>query len=115
MIIKHRSITFASVLVAILIAVQISPAATINNWQTSTGGSWNTAANWAAHVPTSNEDATIATAAATSSPATVTLDANQTTYGLTLDPGAGNAIHVDPGAVPTNTLTLLSNDSSVDG
>jgi autotransporter-associated beta strand protein len=112
---SHHSIASALFLIAVACITKNSSAAVINNWQTSTGGSWNTAANWAAHVPTNNEDATIATAAATSSPATVTLDANQSTYGLTLDPGGGNAIHVDPGAVSTNTLSLLSNDSSVDG
>jgi autotransporter-associated beta strand protein len=112
---SHHSFATASVLIAIAFITSVSSAAVTNSWQTSTGGSWNTAANWAAHLPTSTEDATIATAAAASSPATVTLDANQTAYGLTLDPGGGKAIHVDPGAVSTNTLSLLSNDSSVDG
>jgi autotransporter-associated beta strand protein len=90
---------------------------TVDNWNVSGGGSWNTPGNWSTgSVPTIAEDASIGSiATSVTSPATITLDANQTAYGLTLDPGAGKSIRIIPGSSSTNTLTLLSTDTAPDG
>src|SRR5262245_10420063 len=94
----RRSLCVVCLLLA-LAEASLGYAATINAWHTVTGGSWNSGSNWKnGNVPTAIEDASIGSAASTVSPGTVTLDANQAAYGLTLDPGAGKAIHVDAGA-----------------
>jgi autotransporter-associated beta strand protein len=97
-------------------ALAVTP--TVNGWDLPEGGSWNSVVNWEnGHTPTILEDATIGQPATQpSSPASVTLDANQTAYGLTLDPGSGKTIHVNSGAALTNSLTLLSADpATADG
>src|SRR4051812_2251882 len=66
-------------------------AATVDNWNVNSGGSWNTGANWSTgSIPTIADDAVIGPVATSlSSPASITLNANQTAYGLTLNPGPG--------------------------
>ncbi len=92
-------------------------AATVDSWNLNTGGSWNTGANWSTgSIPTIADDASIgAIAVSITSPALVSLDANQTAYGLTLDPGPAKAIYVDRGQIGENRLTLLSTDTVADG
>jgi fibronectin-binding autotransporter adhesin len=91
-------------------------AATINLWHVGTGENWNTGQNWGTgSIPTLGEDAYFGTIASSASPASVTLNASQTAYGLTLDPGAGKAVHIDPGTGSGNTLSLLSTDTAPDG
>src|SRR5262249_24320320 len=100
-----------------MFSLRASQAAIPNDWITAAGGSWNTGSNWKpGHPPTANEDASILQiATSTSSPVSVTLDANQTAYGLTLSPAGGKAIHIDTGSSSNNTLTLLSTDATTDG
>jgi autotransporter-associated beta strand protein len=91
-------------------------AATADNWSVNTGGSWNIGANWSTgSIPTIADDATIGSIATSiTSPASISLDANQTAYGLTLDPGPAKAIFVDRGTGESK-LTLLSTDTTPDG
>jgi autotransporter-associated beta strand protein len=112
----------ARVLAAVCVVATIalckwSRAATVDNWNVHSGGSWNTGANWSTgSIPTIAEDATIGSiATSVTSPASITLDATQTAYGLTLDPGPGKSIHVDPGAIANKGLNLLSTDTAPDG
>src|SRR4051812_20336721 len=65
-----------------------SAASTVNSWNIVGGGSWSTVANWSAgHIPNSQEDATIGSIPTSlATPVSIPLDANQTAYGLTLDP-----------------------------
>lgn len=92
-----------------------SQAATIDAWNIHSGGSWNIGANWSTgSIPTVAEDATIGpVATSVSSPASIALDALQTAYGLTLDPGPGKSIRLGTNA--DHKLTLLSSDSAPDG
>ncbi len=96
---------------------QTASASTLNGWNVSGGGVWGSTLNWnTGHIPTSQEDATVGSIATSlTSPVTVTLDANRTAYGLTLDPGAGKAIHIDSGGQSTISLALASTDTSPDG
>ena len=96
---------------------QIGIATTPNNWNTVGGGSWTASANWnLGHSPTTQEAAVIgATATSASTPVSITLDGNQTTYAVRMDATGGRAATIDPGAVSTNTLTLLSTDQTNDG
>jgi len=118
----RRSLSSAGLAVFACLLVQLcclraSQAATPSEWETAGGGSWNVGSNWKpGHAPTASEDASIGqNATSTGSPGSVTLDANQTAYGLTLSPGGGKAIHIDPGSSSNNTLTLLSADATTDG
>jgi autotransporter-associated beta strand protein len=92
-----------------------SQAATVDAWNVHSGGSWNIGANWSTgNKPTIAEDATIGPiATSATSPASIALDALQTAYGLTLDPGPGKSIRL--GVNADDKLTLLSSDSAPDG
>src|SRR5436190_20946935 len=102
--------------VAIFGTYERSQSATIDNWNVNSGGNWNSGANWSTgSIPTIADDAIIGSiATSVTSPASITLDAVQTAYGLTLDPGPGKSIHVDQGGSAGNKLTLLSTDTSPD-
>jgi autotransporter-associated beta strand protein len=97
-------------------ACQPAMAATVDNWSINSGGSWNVGTNWSTgSIPTMAEDAMIGSiATSVASPASITLDAVQTAYGLTLNPGEGKSIHVNPGG-SDGRLKLLSNDTAPDG
>jgi autotransporter-associated beta strand protein len=103
--------------VAIFGTYERSQSATIDNWNVNSGGSWNTGANWSTgSIPTIAEDATIGSSATSLiSPASITLDGNQTAYGLTLNPGPGKSVHLDRGTNDNSKLTLLSTDTAPDG
>jgi autotransporter-associated beta strand protein len=92
-------------------------AATNNNWNLSSGGSWNVGANWSTgSIPTVAENANLGPiATSVTSPVSITLDTNQTAYALTLDPGPGKSIHLDRAAIRRGALTLLSTDTAPDG
>ena len=102
--------------VALLRMAGVSNAALPNNWALTSGGTWNSPADWSLqHIPTATEAAVIGSVAVTnSSPASITLDANQTAYALLLNAGTQKAISIDPGAGASPTLTLLSTDTSPD-
>jgi autotransporter-associated beta strand protein len=92
-----------------MILCNVSQAQSADNWIASGGGSWSLGPNWSTgSVPTANEVATIgASAASVVSPASITLDTDQTAYALVLIPGANKTIHLDPGTNPNSRLTLV--------
>ncbi|HEY2761994.1 MAG TPA: hypothetical protein VGI75_14655, partial [Pirellulales bacterium] len=105
------------VLLASIHNVDISQAAVANNWAITGGGTWNSSADWSLqHIPTTAEAAVIGSIAVTNtSPASVTLDANQSAYALRLSSPIQKAVTIDSGAGSTHTLTLLSTDTTNDG
>jgi autotransporter-associated beta strand protein len=95
--------------IALMSDCNVSKAQSSDNWITAGGGSWSLGANWSAgSVPTANEVATIGSiATSVASPASITLDTDQTAFALTLSPGSNKSIHLDPGANSNSRLTLL--------
>ena len=95
--------------IALMGDCNVSEAQNSDSWLATGGGSWSLGANWSTgSVPTANEVATIGSiATSVASPASITLDADQTAYALTLAPGTNKSIHLDPGANSNSRLTLL--------
>ncbi|HEY2761052.1 MAG TPA: hypothetical protein VGI75_09915, partial [Pirellulales bacterium] len=84
-----RAICIASS-AAFFAAAQSADATTVDSWLLTTGGSWNSGANWSTtNIPQPTEVASIGAMAGT--PNSVTLDANQTVYGVISSPGSGKS------------------------
>jgi autotransporter-associated beta strand protein len=101
-----------------LIGICSAGAATVNNWDVPGSGSWNNPANWTSgSIPSTNDDVQIGPlATSVTFIGSITLDGNQTAYGLTLVPDGAKEIHIDPGTSTSSTLTLVSGDpASADG
>jgi autotransporter-associated beta strand protein len=98
--------------IALISACNVSEAQNSDSWLATSGGSWSLGANWnTGNVPTANEVAIIGSIATSiASPASITLDGDQTAYALTLSPSAGKSIRVGPGANSNNRLTLLHSE-----
>jgi hypothetical protein len=107
----------AAVLILASSSATSARAATINNWNVAGGGSWNVAANWnPANIPLPTEDATFGVATTLPASTTaITLDANQTVYGVTSSPGSSKTLTIGSGTPTTSILTLLSSDSTNSG
>jgi fibronectin-binding autotransporter adhesin len=95
-------------LVTWALGVTATPAFAQSVWQPAGGGSWASAGNWSAGVPSPG------TAAQFNHPAfgggTVTLDGNAAAAGLSFTSSAAGfaTLTIDPGSVSSSTLTLSS-------
>jgi autotransporter-associated beta strand protein len=114
---QYTALKIAACALAMLGTYQQIQAATANNWNINSGGSWNVGANWSTgNIPTIAEDAVIGPiATSVSSPASIATNSNQTAFGLTLDPAPGKSIRLNPGISEGGRLTLLSTDTAPDG
>lgn len=98
-----------------LVTLTISSSGVISDWNTASGGSWNTSGNWSGGVPDQAGASARFLSAATGA-ATVTLDGNKTVGGLTFDnansysitQGSGGAITLDSGTSGSASV-LVSN------
>ncbi len=112
---RWLSTTLAGMLGSVL-GVGVVHAATINNWNVAAGGSWNTGSNWSTtNVPLSTEDAQFGSILPAATNA-ITLDADQTVYGILVATGSGTKIaQITSGTPSTSKLILLSTDQTADG
>jgi hypothetical protein len=86
-------------------------AASQDNWNVASGGSWATPGNWSTNNPplateVGNLGSIIPTAAS------ITLDGARTAYGVIMNVGSGETMTLDAGS--SGSLTVLSTDTTTD-
>ncbi|HEX8295091.1 MAG TPA: autotransporter-associated beta strand repeat-containing protein, partial [Chthoniobacteraceae bacterium] len=93
------------------ITLSIVSPVIIPTWNSTTGGSWNTAGNWTTAVP-NGQDVTAKFGNKITAPSTVTLDGNKT-LGV-LEFGSANSYTIAQGTSGTLTLSKASGNAAID-
>jgi autotransporter-associated beta strand protein len=88
------------------VTLTIGGGSSATAWNNSAGSTWNNAANWTAGIPNAQYAvATLGSSPGITSPATITLNGNQTVGSLTFNNSTGNA------SVPPTSYTIAQGTS----